>query len=134
MTTIRKGLSTGYSDVDGTSIKVGDRIQHVKDGVIYTVNKYQQAEGAHGTKLPLRGLFTSHNYRILPSEEPAETDVAPTESDMAKAEAEAVDKSVSVEEARKIIALQDYDDEDLADELLARGYHGELKRTKTLRF
>ena len=47
-------------------------------------------------------------------------------------ETEAVDKGIPVEDARKLLALQDYDDEELADELQARGYKGRLVKTKTL--
>lgn len=37
------------------------------------------------------------------------------------------------EEARRILTLQDYQDEDLCDELRARGYHGEITKTKTIK-
>ena len=37
------------------------------------------------------------------------------------------------EEARRILTLQDYQDEDLCDELRDRGYHGEITKTKTIK-
>lgn len=49
-----------------------------------------------------------------------------------EAEAEAVENG-TVDEARKTLALQDYQDEDLCDELRARGYHGEITKTKTIK-
>lgn len=36
------------------------------------------------------------------------------------------------DDARKMLALQDYQDEDLCDELRARGFHGEIRRVKTI--
>lgn len=51
----------------------------------------------------------------------------------AEAEAEAVENGITVDEARKALALQDYQDEDLCDELRARGYHGEITKTKTIK-
>ena len=68
---LKQGMKTQYSDVDGAPIKIGDRIQHVRDNVIYTVNKYQQGEGPHGVKLQLCGLYPSKNFRIVPEEETA---------------------------------------------------------------
>ena len=37
------------------------------------------------------------------------------------------------EEARRILTLQDYQDEDLCDELRDRGYHGEITKTKIIK-
>ena len=37
------------------------------------------------------------------------------------------------EEARRILTLQDYQDEDLCDELRDRGYKGEITKTKTIK-
>lgn len=47
-------------------------------------------------------------------------------------EIKAVANGITEDDARKTLALQDYQDEDLADELRARGYHGEIRRTKTI--
>lgn len=48
-------------------------------------------------------------------------------------EAEAVQDGCTPEEARRILTLQDYQDEDLCDELRDRGYHGEITKTKTIK-
>lgn len=48
-------------------------------------------------------------------------------------EAEAVQHGCTPDEARRLLLLQDYQDEDLTDELRARGYHGEIKKSKTIR-
>lgn len=50
-----------------------------------------------------------------------------------EAEAEAAENGITVDEARKALNLQDYQDEDLCDELRARGYHGEITKTKTIK-
>ena len=50
-----------------------------------------------------------------------------------KLEAAAVDNDLTVNEARMKLALADYQDEDLADELRERGYHGEITKTKTIK-
>jgi hypothetical protein len=50
-----------------------------------------------------------------------------------EAEAEAAENDITVDEDRKALALQDYQDEDLCDELRARGYHGEITKTKTIK-
>jgi len=49
------------------------------------------------------------------------------------AEASAVANGVTVNEARLKLALADYQDEDLCDELRDRGYHGEITKTKTIK-
>ena len=49
------------------------------------------------------------------------------------AEAQAVDEGVTVEEARRILTIQDFQDEDLCDELRDRGYRGEITKTKTIK-
>lgn len=51
---------------------------------------------------------------------------------VAQMEADAVANGITEDDARKMLALQDYQDEDLTDELRARGYHGEIRRTKTI--
>ena len=48
-------------------------------------------------------------------------------------EEEAVQNGCTPDEARRLLLLQDYQDEDLTDELRARGYHGEIKKSKTIR-
>lgn len=50
-----------------------------------------------------------------------------------KLEAAAVADGVTVEQARLILTLQDFQDEDLCDELRERGYHGEITKTKTIK-
>ena len=47
-------------------------------------------------------------------------------------EIKAVANGITEDDARKMLALQDYQDEDLTNELRARGYHGEIRRTKTI--
>ena len=49
-----------------------------------------------------------------------------------EAEAEAVQNGCTPDEARRILTVQNFSDEDLADELRDRGYHGELTKTTTL--
>jgi len=152
---LRLGMKTQYTDINGAAIKVGDRIQHVKDNVTYTVNKYQQAEGPHGVKLPLRGLYPSKNFRILADEEAAVAeDVTVDEAREILKEQEAdplalkpadpeVVKNIltgkapdapapTAEDAPDNSALIDYKDEDLTDELRARGFRGKVTRTKTI--
>lgn len=48
-------------------------------------------------------------------------------------EIKAVANGITEDDARKMLALQDYLDEDLTNELRARGYHGEIRRTKTIK-
>lgn len=53
-----------------------------------------------------------------------------------KLEAAAVADGVTVGQARRILTLQDFQDEDLCDELRERGYHGyhgEITKTKTIK-
>ena len=45
----------------------------------------------------------------------------------------AVKMDLTIEQARRVIAIQDFQDEDLADELRERGYHGEITKTKTIK-
>ena len=52
---------------------------------------------------------------------------------LADPEREAVDNGLTVEDARRLITLQDFQDEDLADELRDRGYTGEITKTKTIK-
>lgn len=49
------------------------------------------------------------------------------------AEAQAVDEGVTVDEARRILTIQDFQDEDLCDELRDGGYRGEITKTKTIK-
>lgn len=49
------------------------------------------------------------------------------------AEQKTVQEGCTPEEARRILTLQDYQDEDLCDELRDRGYHGEITKTKTIK-
>ena len=49
-----------------------------------------------------------------------------------KLEAAAVENGLTVNEARMKLALADFQDEDLCDELRERGYHGEITKTKTI--
>ena len=162
---LRLGMKTQYTDINGAAIKVGDRIQHVRDNVIYTVNKYKQAEGPHGVKLPLRGLYPSKNFRIIPDEEaaaiadgvtgdeareiqkeqqpdplalkPADPEVVRNlltgQAPETPAEPEPTDEApVPDEDTPDYSALGDFQDEDLADELRARGFRGRLTKTKIL--
>ncbi len=50
-----------------------------------------------------------------------------------KDEDAAVDNGVTPDEARRILTIQDFQDEELADELRDRGYRGELTKTKTIK-
>ncbi len=50
-----------------------------------------------------------------------------------KDEDAAVDNGVTPDEARRILTIQDFQDEELADELRDRGYRGEITKTKTLK-
>lgn len=50
-----------------------------------------------------------------------------------KAEAQAVENGLTVDQARMAIAIQDFQDEELADELRDRGYRGEITKTKTIK-
>lgn len=49
------------------------------------------------------------------------------------AEDAGVQNGCTPEEARRILTLKDYQDEDLCDELRERGYHGEITKTKTIK-
>ena len=49
------------------------------------------------------------------------------------AEDAGVQNGCTPEDARRILTLQDYQDEDLCDELRERGYHGEITKTKTIK-
>lgn len=49
------------------------------------------------------------------------------------AEAAAVQDGCTPEEARRILTLQDYQDDDLADELQNRGWHGIIVKKRTIK-
>lgn len=48
-------------------------------------------------------------------------------------EDDAVQNGVTVDKARRILAIQDFQDEELCDELRDRGYRGEITKTKTIK-
>lgn len=48
-------------------------------------------------------------------------------------EDDAVQNGVTVDQARRILAIQDFQDEELCDELRDRGYRGEITKTKTIK-
>lgn len=171
---MKAGTPTGFQDMNGAAIKVGDRIQH-DDGTIVVIDKFGRTVSRFGIVTALdkvgtvrRGMNEDGTYfaRIvdwkitddpMPSRPEGETvkpgddsqnmapdrvrehvNTAPKSKKyrtkaIREAEAEAVANGITVDEARKVQALQDYQDEDLCDELRARGYHGEVIKTKTIK-
>lgn len=174
MTIVKNGTPTGFQDRNGHDIKTADRIKHIVDGSILTIDKFSRAVSPLGFKYDLPNMVVSRgmnpdgtyfakltDYELTdeqPPKYPGETVTPGDDADnMAPARvrdprnkslkkenwkknrkvedmgAEAVQNGCTPDEARRLLILQDYQDEDLADELRARGYHGEIKKSKTIR-
>lgn len=173
MTILKSGTPTGFQDKNGKDIKTADRIKHVLDGSILTIDKFARAVSPLGFKYDLlsmhvqRGMKADGTYysRLsdyeltdeIPPKHEGETVRLGTDADnmapdrvrdprnerlhgprrrkgaLRDMEAEAVQDGCTPEEARRILTLQDYQDEDLCDELRDRGYHGEITKTKTIK-
>ena len=175
MTIVKNGTPTGFQDRNGHDIKTADRIKHIVDGSILTIDKFSRAVSPLGFKYEIasmkgisRGMNPDGTYfaRLTdyeltddvppkhegPTVSPGDDadNMAPTRvrdprnkalrkenwkknRSVEDMEEEAVQNGCTPDEARRLLLLQDYQDEDLADELRARGYHGEIKKSKTIR-
>lgn len=169
---MKAGTPLAFQDIQGNTIKVGDRIKHA-DGTIYTIDKFGRARSALGFIHNLRTDFQAvgipqpdgsciyklNYWKITDEPAPAapegETVTPGNDADnfapprvkdprndnlkgkkrkgARKDEDAAVDNGVTPDEARRILTIQDFQDEELADELRDRGYHGEITKTKTLK-
>ena len=170
MTILKNGTPTGFQDRNGKDIKTADRIKHILDGSILTIDKFARAVSQLGFKYDLlnlnvsRGMNPDGTYfaRLtdyeLTDDVPAKPEgptVSPgddaqnmvpdtfrdPEADKPRKHAKkkkddeqrALDEGVTVDEARRILTLQDFQDEELCDELRERGYKGEITKTKTIK-
>lgn len=215
MTIVKNGTPTGFQDRNGHDIKTADRIKHIVDGSILTIDKFSRAVSPLGFKYDLPNMVVSRgmnpdgtyfakltDYELTAEQPPKHegptvspgddadnmaparvrdprnkslkkenwkkvrkvaemselqkyidkllleghaVDVSTPEAqgdairikldgrDITFDEIKAVANGITEDDARKMLALQDYQDEDLADELRARGYHGEIKKSKTIR-
>lgn len=158
---MKNGTPTGFQDKNGVEIKTADRIKHVADGSILVIDKFCKAVSPLGFKYDLTTMYCSRGMNSdgtyfahlmdyeLTDEEPPKPK-GPTVKPGNDAENMAPDsvrehvntapkskkyrtKAIREAEARKALTLQDYQDEDLCDELRARGYHGEITKTKTIK-
>ena len=174
MTILKNGTPTGFQDKNGKDIKTADRIKHVLDGSILTIDKFARAVSRLGFKYDLLNLNVSRGMNPDGTYFARLTDYELTDDVPAKPEGptvtpgndaenmapdrvrdprnvslkkknwkknrtveemedDAVQNGCTLDEARRILTLQDFQDEDLADELRARGYQGEITKTKTIK-
>lgn len=176
MTILKNGTPTGFQDRNGHDIKTADRIKHIVDGSILTIDKFARAVSPLGFKYEIssmkgisRGMNPDGTYfaRLtdyeltdeLPPKHTGETVQLGDDADnmapdrirdprnkslkkenwkknrkaVEDIEADAAQNGCTPDEARRILTLQDFQDEDLCDELRERGYHGEITKTKTIR-
>lgn len=127
MPTYAKGTLTEFYDVNQNVIAVGDKLR-AEDGSLWTINRYLQAvPDGPGHCINKLAAFV-HQYKpvILDDEKPA------------KAEAPKVEESPVViepvipegaDDDNRAWLLQNMSDQDLVDELRARGFTVTAKKT-----
>lgn len=160
---MKAGTPTAFQDRNGVTIKVGDRIKHddgtinTIDKYGSATSRFGIRTALDKIGHIHRGIAENGEAyaRIMDWELTDEPAPAAPEGPTVKpgddaqnmapdrlrgkptgkktAEDAGVQNGCTPEEARRILTLQDYQDEDLCDELRERGYHGEITKTKTLK-
>lgn len=142
----KKGANTGWQDINGTDILIGDRIRALSTGRVYEVNKYgmpfnretggvkfgiigdveivyEEAETA-----PVKVIEREDDLQIIncpeapaPQEDEDETEVADLEE-----REDAPDDGDTVTREDFAVLLRTFPDDLIAEELARRGFHGRL--------
>lgn len=164
MAIMKNGTPTGFQDRNGKDIKTADRIKHVSDGSILTIDKFGKAVSPLGFKYELTsmnvsrgmnpdGTYFAHltDYELteeVPFRPEGETvrpgddseNMAPervrdprNEKLLKKNRKKKAEKDdVTPAEAIRILTIQDFADDELAEELQARGWHGSIQKVRTI--
>lgn len=112
---MKQGTSTGVLDEFLTPICVGDEIVD-KAGTHYTIDRFGRAKPTSGgNEVPIKNLEG--------------VTVCKSWAGHAESITKAVEQPAPAPECKKELAIENFGDQDLADELRRRGY--EVKATKT---
>lgn len=130
MTILKNGTPTGYVDRNGKEIRTADRIKHVTDGTVYVIDKFGRARSALGFIYTLGNQLHAVS---VPNPDGVSYTYKLNDWELTDEPAPKAPEGETVEEARRILTIQDFQDEDLCDELRDRGYHGEITKTKTIK-